>query len=63
MNRIEIVGLFTAIERMCEKNDLEGIKILTKRVLNEAITSENSEPKSKPKPRKLPLKNKKGEQI
>jgi len=58
MNRIEIVGLFTAIERMCEKNDIEGIKILTKRVLNEAMTEE----KAKAKPRKLPLKNK-GEKI
>ncbi|MCL2108597.1 MAG: hypothetical protein FWH20_04535 [Oscillospiraceae bacterium] len=37
MNRIEIVGLFTAIERMCEKKDFEGIELLTKRVLSEAI--------------------------
>lgn len=58
MNRIEIIGLFTAIERMCEKKDLEGIEILTKRVLNEAMSVDD---KPEPKPRKLPLNNKKGE--
>ena len=41
MNRIEIVGLFTAIERMCEQNDMEGIRKLAKRVLNEAMSAEN----------------------
>jgi len=52
MNRIELVGLFTAIERMCEKNDLEGIRILTERVLNEAMSANEN---TKPRPRKLPL--------
>ena len=36
MNRIEIVGLFTALERLCEKKDLEGIEGIVKAVLDEA---------------------------
>ena len=36
MNRIGIVGLFTALERLCDKKDLEGIEGIVKAVLDEA---------------------------
>ena len=47
MNRIEIVGLFTALERLCEKKDIDGIEGIVKAVLDEAKTkkakAENTE--------------------
>jgi len=44
MNRIEIVGLFTALDSFCEKDDIESIKKIVKAVLNEAVSSkENSD--------------------
>jgi len=38
MNRIGIVGLFTALEQLCEKNDIEAIKKIVDAVLHEAKT-------------------------
>jgi len=43
MNRIEIVGLFTALERLCDKKDLEGIEGIVKAVLNEAKTKDEGQ--------------------
>ena len=36
MDRIEIVGLFTALECLCDKNDMDSIKTVVKAVLKEA---------------------------
>jgi hypothetical protein len=36
MNRIEIVGLFTALKVLTEKNDMGGIKVIVDSVLDEA---------------------------
>ncbi|OAV64934.1 hypothetical protein Barb7_02623 [Bacteroidales bacterium Barb7] len=41
MNRIEIVGLFKAIERLAELKDLQGISDLAKSVLKEAQLKED----------------------
>jgi len=38
MNRIEIVGLFSALEILCDEKNLDGIEKIVKRVLNEAVT-------------------------
>ena len=38
MNRIEIVGLFTMMKRMLEKEDIEGVKMAVDAVLREAET-------------------------
>jgi hypothetical protein len=45
MNRIEIIGLFTAMKRLAEKNDLESIEKIIDEVLLEAkrkVTSEKT---------------------
>jgi hypothetical protein len=48
MNRIEIVGLFSALEVLCEQKNIEGIEKIVKRVLNEAVTDkEKKEAKTK----------------
>jgi hypothetical protein len=39
MNRIEIVGMFTALSRLCEKKDMEGIEKIVNAVLEEAQTT------------------------
>ena len=36
MNRIEIVGLFTALKKLCDKRDLESITEVVDSVLDEA---------------------------
>jgi hypothetical protein len=38
MNRIEIVALFTALDRMLEKEDVEGARKVLNAALNEALT-------------------------
>ncbi len=38
MNRIEIVGLFTALKKLCEKKDMESIEEIVDAVLNEAVS-------------------------
>jgi DNA-binding protein YbaB len=38
MNRIEIVALFTALDRMLEKDDVEGARKVLSAALNEALT-------------------------
>ena len=43
MNRIEIVGLFTALESLCEKEDLESIRKVVKAVLYEAVMAKKEE--------------------
>jgi hypothetical protein len=45
MNRIEIVGLFSALEILCEERNIEGIEKIVKRVLNEAVTVKDETPK------------------
>ena len=44
MNRIEIVGLFSALEILCEEKNIVGIEKIVKRVLNEAMTDEKNAP-------------------
>ena len=36
MNRIEIVSLFTALDHLCEKGDIEGVQKIVKATLDEA---------------------------
>lgn len=36
MNKIEMIGLFTALKRLCETGDMDGIKKVVEAVLNEA---------------------------
>jgi hypothetical protein len=43
MNRIEIIGLFTAMKRLAEKNDLESIEKIIDEVLLEAKRKTTSE--------------------
>lgn len=47
MNRIEIVGLFSALEVLCKEKNLEGIEVIVSRVLKEAM-SEDSKKEEKP---------------
>jgi hypothetical protein len=42
MNRIEIVGMFTALSRLCEKKDMEGIEKIVNAVLDEAKTEKSN---------------------
>lgn len=37
MNKIEMIGLFTALKRLCEIGDMDGIKKVVEAVLNEAV--------------------------
>jgi len=48
MNRIEIVGLFTAMKEMCKKKQYDSIEVLVDAVLDEAVTKkpEKATPKS-----------------
>jgi hypothetical protein len=39
MNRIEIVGMFTALKRLCKSKDFEGIEEIVDAVLDEAQTA------------------------
>ena len=36
MNRIELIALFKSLKRLCDKEDLEGLKDVVETVLNEA---------------------------
>ena len=36
MNRIEIVGLFSALKRLCDNKDYEGVEKIVDAVLDEA---------------------------
>ena len=36
MNRIEIIGLFTALDELCENEQIESVKSVIKAVLDEA---------------------------
>jgi hypothetical protein len=51
MHRIEIVGLFTAIKVLTDKNDMDGIREIVDSVLEEArfkkVDSKKSEQKNK----------------
>jgi hypothetical protein len=42
MNRIGIVGLFTALDALCEKEDIESIKRIVNAVLSEAVTEKKT---------------------
>ena len=41
MNRIEIIGLFTALKQLCDKEDMEGVKEVVKAVLEEARSKDD----------------------
>ena len=41
MNKIEMIGLFTALKRLCEIGDMDGIKKVVEAVLNEATSPLN----------------------
>ena len=43
MNRIELVALFTALERLLEKEDYDGAKKVVTAVLKEATSKENKD--------------------
>jgi hypothetical protein len=45
VNRIEIVGLFTALSKLCQKKDIESIEEIVNAVLNEAISKKPAEKK------------------
>ena len=47
MNRIEIVGLFTALERFCQKKDIESISQVVAEVLREARTEARADKSTK----------------
>ncbi|MDR2559770.1 MAG: hypothetical protein LBC86_09570 [Oscillospiraceae bacterium] len=49
MNRIEIVGMFTALSRLCEKKDMEGIEQIVNAVLEEAKTAKSIDKKTEDK--------------
>ena len=49
MNRIEIVGLFSALEVLCEQKNIDGVEKIVKRVLNEAMTKEEKDNKKEDK--------------
>ena len=46
MNRIELVALFTSLDILTEKNDMEGIKKIVNVVLDEAryVKSKSGKP-------------------
>jgi len=41
MNRIEIVGLFSALDKMCELKQYEAVEAVIKKVLNEAESNKS----------------------
>lgn len=47
MNRIEIVGLFVAMEELMEAKQYESVKRMIKAVLNEAQTKQNNKKQNK----------------
>ena len=42
LNRIEIVGMFTALKALADKEDIESIKTIVNAVLDEAKLAKNS---------------------
>ena len=42
MNRIGIVGLFTALEKLCESGKYDDVQAVIKAVLEEAKTASNA---------------------
>jgi len=42
MNRIEIVGLFTAMKELCKKKQYDSVETIVDAVLDEATTKKNS---------------------
>ena len=49
MNRIEIVGMFTALKALAEKDDIESIKKIIDAVLEEAQYAKKSKKKQEDK--------------
>jgi len=49
MNRIEIVGLFTALDVLVKEKNLEGIETIVTSVLNEAVKAKDDDDKTKNK--------------
>ncbi len=43
MNRIEIIGLFTALEKLCDNENYEDVKAVIKAVLEEAKSNGKNE--------------------
>jgi hypothetical protein len=43
MTRIEVIALFSALAKLCEKNDLESVTEVVKEVLQEARRDDKSE--------------------
>ena len=35
MNRLELLSLFLSLDRLCEKDDFEGVKVIVKELLSE----------------------------
>jgi len=46
MNRIEIVGLFSALDKMCELKQYEAVESVIKKVLREAESKKKSDYKT-----------------
>ena len=43
MNKIEIIGLFTALEKLCDNENYEDVKEVIKAVLKEARTEKKED--------------------
>ena len=43
MNRIEIVGLFTAMKELAKSGNMQGIENIIDAVLNEAVTTKKDQ--------------------
>ena len=43
MNRIEIVGLFSALDELCESEQYDAVKRIIKKVLREAESKQSDE--------------------
>jgi hypothetical protein len=48
MNRIEIIGLFTALDELCEMKKLDSVQRIVKEVLHEAKTKNTKKPEKDP---------------
>ena len=42
MNRLELLSLFLSLDRLCEKDDFEGVKIIVKELLSETRKQDNT---------------------
>ena len=45
MNRVEIVGLFTALDKLCDEGKLELVQEVIKAVLKESVTPSKDDEK------------------